>query len=241
MSLDAYDPLTQRSTGAVKALTLGPASELIAPDGEAVEREVGAEHRLPLAYASLRTVFDLSPGSPLIAEVTVGERAQGAGRAGRGGLAHQHRLCRRIARACAGADPPVPVRRGARGRAGRRAGVRVEPGARGPRSPLRRGRQSGRAPSPRRSRRRSRRALAWCSPVSRTSFGPCPGRWSAAWSSRRPRPAPGRRRCGARAWSRWRPTSPPGSRTGPRASWSSPLPMCWAAGQRRGAGAPPRC
>ena len=60
-SLELYDPLTQRSASAVDEVTLGPASEWVAAEGGAAERDAGAEHRLAQAYPSLRTVFDLLP------------------------------------------------------------------------------------------------------------------------------------------------------------------------------------
>lgn len=56
VNLENYNPLTQRSTGSVQELLLGAASEFTLADGEAVERDTGAEHHLALGYGSLRTV-----------------------------------------------------------------------------------------------------------------------------------------------------------------------------------------
>ena len=75
VSLEAYDPLSQRSTGGVAELILGPASELIATDDDGVPREAGVEHRLAVAYREMRTVFDLLSDLQLLAEAPVGERA----------------------------------------------------------------------------------------------------------------------------------------------------------------------
>ena len=72
VELDAYDPLTQRSVERIEAASLGAASEWI---GQGVERAPGCEHRLPGAYASLRTAFDVQPGAWLALEPGVHERA----------------------------------------------------------------------------------------------------------------------------------------------------------------------
>ncbi|RYF93564.1 MAG: DEAD/DEAH box helicase, partial [Caulobacteraceae bacterium] len=76
-----YDPLTQRSEEGVESLDLGPASELIEEDAadqhetEAFEPRVsGAEHRLPLAYQTLRTLFELLPKAALSQDPKAGER-----------------------------------------------------------------------------------------------------------------------------------------------------------------------
>ncbi len=63
-----YDPLTQRSEGDIETLQLGPASELIlpqGPDGAAPERGSGAEHAMAEHYGSLVSLFELLPKARL--------------------------------------------------------------------------------------------------------------------------------------------------------------------------------
>jgi transcription-repair coupling factor (superfamily II helicase) len=57
--LRTYDPLTQRTAGAVEALTLGPASELIVSEADDPYRLPGVEHQMSAQYASMPSLFDL--------------------------------------------------------------------------------------------------------------------------------------------------------------------------------------
>lgn len=63
--LRSYDPLTQRSDGEVTSLSLGPASELIAPGAAADTTSelhvAGAEHRLAEHYGDLISLWDVLP------------------------------------------------------------------------------------------------------------------------------------------------------------------------------------
>jgi transcription-repair coupling factor (superfamily II helicase) len=62
--LRTYDPLTQRTDQDIEELVLGPASELILPPSDTEDRPdrpPGGEHRLPDAYDSLQSIFDLVP------------------------------------------------------------------------------------------------------------------------------------------------------------------------------------
>ncbi|TCH98120.1 DEAD/DEAH box helicase [Roseococcus sp. SYP-B2431] len=71
LAIRLYDPLTQRSTEEVQAVTLGPASELVlAPDAEAAH-EQGIEHALAAFYPRLSTVFDLLPEAAIVADAEV--------------------------------------------------------------------------------------------------------------------------------------------------------------------------
>ena len=76
-ALHAFDPATQRTTGELERVRLIPASEwIVAPAEAAPELEPGAEHRLPEAYAALRTVFDLLPDAWIQAGPRVRERVR---------------------------------------------------------------------------------------------------------------------------------------------------------------------
>lgn len=70
-SMTRYDPRSQRSLEEVKALSLGPASELIADDLEAGETD---EHRMSERYGALQTLFDYLPDTRLVALPLVAER-----------------------------------------------------------------------------------------------------------------------------------------------------------------------
>ena len=105
VSLDAYDPLTQRTEAPVDAVVLGPASELVLGDDAPAEREVGCEHRLPEVYPSLRTVFDLFASPALAYEAVVPERAAA--------LIGQVDEAWRTQRDFAAADAPSPLPPGA--------------------------------------------------------------------------------------------------------------------------------
>lgn len=72
--IQLYDPLTQRSTGALDSVVVGPASEWIDAAKEQQEtkpgspfvwerRPAGAEHGLSRHYGSLPSLFDLAPGA----------------------------------------------------------------------------------------------------------------------------------------------------------------------------------
>lgn len=69
-----YDPLSQRSDGAIDSLVLLPASEAILDDGAAVAREPGVEHRLSVLYEDLPSVFDLIPSATLLQDEKAPER-----------------------------------------------------------------------------------------------------------------------------------------------------------------------
>ncbi|WP_424813450.1 DEAD/DEAH box helicase [Roseococcus sp. YIM B11640] len=70
-----YDPLTQRSTAEVDAVTLGPASELVLPpDSEAVHVQ-GIEHALAGFYPKLSTVFELLPKALIVVDPEVPDLA----------------------------------------------------------------------------------------------------------------------------------------------------------------------
>ena len=70
-AIHAFDPLSQRTTGAVEALTLRPASELIAPQADAdvnafppeAARPLGIEQDLPRLSGHLVSLFDHAPGA----------------------------------------------------------------------------------------------------------------------------------------------------------------------------------
>jgi transcription-repair coupling factor (superfamily II helicase) len=71
-SIFAYDPRSQRTEEEQDQLLLGAASELI---GDAIEREPGAEHRLPQSYEQLQTLFDYLPKATLSVSQIAAERA----------------------------------------------------------------------------------------------------------------------------------------------------------------------
>ncbi len=74
-AIHPFDPATQRSSGAVERLTVGPVSTIVGAEGaEPVPRASGLEHRLPEHYPALRTVFDLLPGAKLILEPAAAAR-----------------------------------------------------------------------------------------------------------------------------------------------------------------------
>ena len=73
LEIEGYDPLTQRTTGALPHVELGAASEMV---GDDLAREAGDEHRLPLTTDALVSVFDLLPGARLYVEPAAGARAQ---------------------------------------------------------------------------------------------------------------------------------------------------------------------
>ena len=59
--LRTYDPLTQRTDGAIDALTLGPASELVLIGADEGAREPGVEHQISAHYTSMSSLFELLP------------------------------------------------------------------------------------------------------------------------------------------------------------------------------------
>ncbi len=72
-----YDPLSQRSTGELETLRLGPASELIlkpGADGAAPERFPGAEHAMARHYGALVSLFELLPKARLSMDVKAAAR-----------------------------------------------------------------------------------------------------------------------------------------------------------------------
>lgn len=69
-----YDPLTQRSDGAVEILVLPPSSEAILDEPSAVAREPGVEHRLAALYDGLASLFDLIPRATLLQDDRAAER-----------------------------------------------------------------------------------------------------------------------------------------------------------------------
>jgi transcription-repair coupling factor (superfamily II helicase) len=71
VAIRRYDPLTQRSTEEVGAVTLGPASELVLPLGSDMAHEQGIEHALAKFYPGLRTVFDLLPEAAVVLDPEV--------------------------------------------------------------------------------------------------------------------------------------------------------------------------
>ena len=74
-AIHPFDPATQRSSGSVAALTIGPVSTLVAPaGGEPIRRVPGLEHRMSEVYRALRTIFDLLPGATLMIEPTAAAR-----------------------------------------------------------------------------------------------------------------------------------------------------------------------
>jgi transcription-repair coupling factor (superfamily II helicase) len=83
-AIRTYDPLTQRSTGDLQALQVGPASELIlelraaepgADASQAFSRPAGEEHGLAEHYPTLVSVFDLLPKASLSRDAGARERA----------------------------------------------------------------------------------------------------------------------------------------------------------------------
>ncbi len=72
-ALHAFDPLTQLTTGPLETLTLGPASELIAPDPEAdpavfpaeAPRPTGVEHELARLSGPLASLLEHAPQAAL--------------------------------------------------------------------------------------------------------------------------------------------------------------------------------
>ncbi|MBE7219009.1 MAG: DEAD/DEAH box helicase [Caulobacteraceae bacterium] len=73
VELDHFDPLTQRTTGTLETVELGAASELV---GDDLPRDAGDEHRLPLAYETLESVFGLLPDARIYAEPGAADRAR---------------------------------------------------------------------------------------------------------------------------------------------------------------------
>ena len=73
-ALHAFDPLTQRRIAALEALTLTPASELIAPQGDADPavfppegpRPLGVEHDLPRLSGALDGLLDHAPDAEVV-------------------------------------------------------------------------------------------------------------------------------------------------------------------------------
>jgi transcription-repair coupling factor (superfamily II helicase) len=59
IDLRTYDPLTQRSDGALASLTLGPASELVLQAADEPSRPPGIEHRMGAHYPAMPSLFDL--------------------------------------------------------------------------------------------------------------------------------------------------------------------------------------
>ena len=68
-----YDPLTQRSVAEVEAVTLGPASEIVNPEGETLPLPPGTEHALAEFHSELISLFDLLPDARLVEEPEVEE------------------------------------------------------------------------------------------------------------------------------------------------------------------------
>ncbi|MXP62581.1 DEAD/DEAH box helicase [Roseomonas sp. M0104] len=68
-----YDPLTQRSVAEVEAVTLGPASEIVNPQGEELPLPPGIEHALAEFHPRLTSLFELLPEAPLVEEPEVKE------------------------------------------------------------------------------------------------------------------------------------------------------------------------
>ena len=66
-AVHAFDPLSQLTTDTLEALTLGPASELIAPEADAESgafvRSNGLEHDLPRLSGPLVSLLDHAPGA----------------------------------------------------------------------------------------------------------------------------------------------------------------------------------
>jgi len=58
--LRTYDPLTQRTDGAIASVTLGAASELVLTDNGETAREPGVEHRMRALYGAMPSLFDLA-------------------------------------------------------------------------------------------------------------------------------------------------------------------------------------
>jgi transcription-repair coupling factor (superfamily II helicase) len=82
-AIRTYDPLTQRTTGDVESIELGPASEVIlkteagatadaAPEASA--RPLGLEHGLPDHYGTLVSLFELAPQAVLSRDPQASER-----------------------------------------------------------------------------------------------------------------------------------------------------------------------
>ena len=73
-ALHAFDPLTQRTVAPLEALTLTPASELIAPERDADpavfpldgSRPLGIEHDLPRLLGELDSLLDHAPGASVV-------------------------------------------------------------------------------------------------------------------------------------------------------------------------------
>ncbi|HEY0031905.1 MAG TPA: CarD family transcriptional regulator, partial [Devosia sp.] len=71
VSIARFDPASQRTIEDLSAVTLRPASELIAPPEH---RQLGAEHRIAAAYEGLQTLFDYLPEAQLLLGTAVAER-----------------------------------------------------------------------------------------------------------------------------------------------------------------------
>jgi len=72
-----FDPLSQRSSGELETLRLGPASELIlrpGADGAVPERQAGAEHAMVDHYGVLVSLFELLPKARLSMDVKAAAR-----------------------------------------------------------------------------------------------------------------------------------------------------------------------
>jgi transcription-repair coupling factor (superfamily II helicase) len=70
-SIRQYDPLTQRSLEEVEAITLGPASEVVWPEGSEETHGQGIEHALADLCPPLVTLFDLLPEAPVVLDPEV--------------------------------------------------------------------------------------------------------------------------------------------------------------------------
>ena len=72
-ALRRYDPLSQRSVAEVGAVTLGPASEIVNPEGEELPLPPGTEHALAEFHPRLVTLFELLPQAVLVEEPEIEE------------------------------------------------------------------------------------------------------------------------------------------------------------------------
>ncbi|WP_161600812.1 DEAD/DEAH box helicase [Teichococcus oryzae] len=79
-ALRHYDPLTQRGTQEIEAVTIGPASEIVAPADVGLPLPIGAEHGLAGFQGELTSVFALMPEAVLVQEAEVEAQRRGHAR-----------------------------------------------------------------------------------------------------------------------------------------------------------------
>ncbi|WP_052402029.1 DEAD/DEAH box helicase [Muricoccus aerilatus] len=72
-SIRHYDPITQRSQVEAEAVTLGPASEVVLPEGSEERHGQGLEHALADFCPRLVTLFELLPEVPVLLDPEVEE------------------------------------------------------------------------------------------------------------------------------------------------------------------------